>query len=311
MNDHHELHGIGALARHTGVPVRTIRFWCDSGVLPVTARSAAGHRMYDARALARVELVATLRKLGLGLRDIRAVLEERKSVAEVAEVHVRALDAEIRALRLQRAVLALIAGGGTTTEETEMLNELARLSASERQQLVDDFIADSFGNVSDASGLGSRMRQVTPALPDDPTPEQLQAWVEVARLLQDPAFRKRVREMAVAGAERSAEEPFDRKKGRAFATLVSEQAGAALAAGVDPTSAAAEEVIRKILPDATPAKRAEVARELATYTDARVERYWQLVAVINGWGAFPSTTPAFEWLIDALRADGVRSQTVN
>jgi DNA-binding transcriptional MerR regulator len=260
--------------------------------------------MYDARALARVELVATLRKLGLGLRDIRAVLEERKSVAEVAEVHVRALDAEIRALRLQRAVLALIAGGETTTEETEMLNELARLSASERQQLVDDFIADSFGNVSDASGLGSRMRQVTPALPDDPTPEQLQAWVEVARLLQDPAFRKRVREMAVAGAERSAEEPFDRKKGRAFATLVSERAGAALAAGVDPASAAAEAVIREILPDATPAKRAEAARELATYTDARVERYWQLVAVINGWGAFPTTTPAFEWLIEALRAHG-------
>jgi len=299
-----DLHGIGALARRTGVSVRTIRFWCDSGVVPATTRSAAGHRLYDDRALARVELVATLRKLGLGLRDIRAVLEERRSVADVAAVHVRALDAEIRALRLQRAVLSLIAAGGTSAEETQMLDDLARLTASERQQLVDDFIADSFGSVTDPSGIGARMRQVTPSLPDDPTPEQLHAWVEVARLLQDSSFRARVREMAVAGASAAGDQPFDRKQGKAFASAVSEHAGAALAAGIDPGSPAAEEVVRRILPDAAPAKRAEVARQLATFTDARVERYWQLVAVINGWGAFPPTTPAFQWLIDALRAHG-------
>ena len=302
MTDGGDLYGIGELARRTGVSVRTIRFWCDSGVVPATTRSAAGHRMYDARALARVELVATLRKLGLGLRDIRAVLEEQRSVAEVAAVHVRALDAEIRALRLQRSVLSLIAAGAASTEDTKMLDELARLTASERQQLVDDFITDSFGSVTDPSGIGARMRQVTPALPDDPTPEQLRAWVEVARLLQDPSFRTRVREMAVAGASAAGDQPFDRKQGKAFASTVSEHAGAALAAGIAPASPEAEEVIRRLLPDATAAKRAETARQLATFTDARVERYWQLVAVINGWGAFPSTTPAFQWLIEALRA---------
>jgi DNA-binding transcriptional MerR regulator len=302
MRDDGDLHGIGALARRTGVSVRTIRFWCDSGVVPATTRSAAGHRLYDARAVARVELVATLRKLGLGLRDIRAVLDERRSVAEVAAVHVRALDVEIRALRLQRAVLSLIAAGGASTEETKMLDELARLSMSERQQLVDDFIADSFGSVTDPGDIGERMRQVTPALPDDPTPEQLHAWVEVARLLQDPSFRARVREMAVAGTSSAGDQPFDRKQGKAFASTVSEHAGAALAAGIDPASPEAEEVIRRILPDATAAKRAAVAGQLATFTDARVERYWQLVAVINGWGAFPPATPAFQWLVDALRA---------
>lgn len=183
-----------------------------------------------------------------------------------------------------------------------MLDELATLTASERQQLVDDFIADSFGSVTDRSGIGARMRQVTPALPDDPTPEQLRAWVEVARLLQDSSFRTRVREMAVASASESGDQPFDRKQGRAFASTVSEHAGTALAAGIDPASPAAEEVIRRILPDATAAKRAEAAGQLATFTDVRVERYWQLVAVINGWGNFPSTTPAFQWLIEALRA---------
>jgi DNA-binding transcriptional MerR regulator len=304
MNENGDLHGIGELARRTGVSVRTIRFWCDSGVVPATTRTAAGHRLYDARALARVELVAALRKLGLGLSDIRAVLENRRSVAEVAALHVRALDTEIRALRFQRAVLSLIAAGGASTEETKMLNELARLSASERQKLVDDFVTDSFGSARDPGGIGERMRQLTPALPDDPTTEQLHAWVEVARLLQDPSFRARVREMAVAGAREASDQPFDREQGKAFASTVSKHAGAALAAGIDPASGEAEEVIRRILPDATAAKRAELARQLETFTDARVERYWQLVAVINGWTPFPPTTPAFHWLIDALRAHG-------
>lgn len=298
-----DLYAIGALARRTGVPVRTIRFWCDSGVVPATTRSAAGHRLYDARAIARVELVATLRKLGLGLGDIRAVLENRKSMADVAALHARALDAQIRALRLQRSVLSLIASGGVSSEDTKMLDELARLSASERQQLVDDFVADSFGSVHDASGIGERMRQVTPALPDDATAEQLRAWVEVARLLQDSTFRARVREMAVAGAREAAGgQPFDREQGKAFANMVSEHAGAALAAGIDPSSPEAEEVIVRILPGATAARRTELAGQLATFTDARVERYWQLVAVINGWTPFPPSTPAFQWLIEALRA---------
>ena len=146
------------------------------------------------------------------------------------------------------------------------------------------------------------MRQVTPALPDDPTAEQLRAWVEVARLLQDPSFRARVREMAVAGAREAGDQPFDREQGKAFAITVSKHAGAALAAGIDPASPEAEEVIRRILPDATAAKRARLARQLATFTDARVERYWQLVAAINGWTPLPPTTPAFRWLIDALNA---------
>jgi hypothetical protein len=34
-----------------------------------------------------------------------------------------------------------------------------------------------------------------------------------------------------------------------------------------------------------------------------VERYWQLLAIINNRPVPPSVVPAFEWLIAALRAD--------
>ena len=45
---------IGQLARRSGVPVRTIRFWSDEGILPETDRSAAGYRRYGPDAVARL-----------------------------------------------------------------------------------------------------------------------------------------------------------------------------------------------------------------------------------------------------------------
>jgi hypothetical protein len=34
-----------------------------------------------------------------------------------------------------------------------------------------------------------------------------------------------------------------------------------------------------------------------------VERYWQLLAILNGQPVPPSVVPAFDWLIAALRAN--------
>jgi hypothetical protein len=80
---------------------------------------------------------------------------------------------------------------------------------------------------------------------------------------------------------------------------VAEHAGAALTAGVDATSAEAADVVGRIAPAGD---RAALAAQLERFTDARVERYWALLGVINGWPAWPSQIPAFEWFIAALRA---------
>ena len=41
---------IGKLAARLGVPVRTVRFWSDEGLVDPPARSAGGYRLYDAAA---------------------------------------------------------------------------------------------------------------------------------------------------------------------------------------------------------------------------------------------------------------------
>lgn len=68
---------IGELAKRTGLPVKTIRFYSDEGLLPRTDRTHSGYRLYDIKAMARLELVKTLRGLGLGLRRRRARFDTR------------------------------------------------------------------------------------------------------------------------------------------------------------------------------------------------------------------------------------------
>jgi hypothetical protein len=44
------------------------------------------------------------------------------------------------------------------------------------------------------------------------------------------------------------------------------------------------------------------ADRLEQGADPRAERYWQLLAVINGRPPVPTTMPAWRWTIEALRA---------
>ncbi|WP_214405850.1 MerR family transcriptional regulator [Pseudonocardia lacus] len=291
---------IGQLARRSGVPARTIRFWSDEGVLPETDRSRGNYRRYDSRAVARLDLVRTLRELGLGLDDVRLVLERRRSVQDVAAAHVQAIDSQIRALRVQRALCTLLAGGEWSERKAALMNDLARLSAAERQQMIDEFVDATFAGTdpqAPGAGIAGAMRSMPAELPDDPSTEQVAAWVELAELVGDPAFRARVREMAVAGSAPATEAPA------IDPAAVAEHAGGALAAGVDPASEEGQRVLARITgPDFDPGRRAAAADTLATFSDRRVERYWQLLGVLNGWAPVPSSVPAFEWVIAALRA---------
>ena len=303
MSESAELYTIGEAARRAGVSARTVRFWCDSGVLPPAGRSADGYRRFDAPAIARLDLVVTLRDLGIGLDDIRAVLGGSKSVAELAQVHAAALDAEIRVLRLRRAVLRVLAARGcSTTEEAKLVNDLARLSARERQQVIDDFVDATFAGINPddpTMQIAKGMRKMPATLPDDPSAEQVDAWLELAGLVGDEGFQRRMREIALAGSAPSAEY-------RDYENLgLNEELVQAAAKGIDPASPEGREIFGHLVPPDTPrAQRERLAAQLETFTDERVERYWQLLGVLNGWTPVLPRVPAIRWLEAALRAHG-------
>jgi hypothetical protein len=46
-----------------------------------------------------------------------------------------------------------------------------------------------------------------------------------------------------------------------------------------------------------------MARQFEEAHDPRVERYWRLVWIVNGWQVVPNLIPVYPWLIQALRSD--------
>jgi hypothetical protein len=74
--------------------------------------------------VAGLDLVRTLRELGVDLPAIRKVVHRELPLPAVAA----ALDVQIRILRLRRAVLTAVARRGPAPEEMDLMHKLARLS---------------------------------------------------------------------------------------------------------------------------------------------------------------------------------------
>ncbi|MFE6551760.1 helix-turn-helix domain-containing protein [Streptomyces sp. NPDC004096] len=289
---------IGELARATGLTVRTIRYWSDEGALPPVARSSGGYRLYDAASVARLELIRTLRELGLGLEDVRRVLGGEATVTEVAAAHVAALDAQIRALKVTRAVLSTVARRGSSAEEMTLMNKLARLSAAERKRIMEEFVEELLHGLDTVDpAIRERMRRSAADLPEDPTPEQVDAWVELAEMLQDPEFRATMRKATeFNAADRGPDVPAGASLW--FVKRLVELVGAARERGIAPEAPEAGPVLHDLLGDAD---LAAVQDRMETAFDGRVARYRELLCVVNGQPA-PQHREEFAWVVAALRA---------
>jgi DNA-binding transcriptional MerR regulator len=306
------LYSIGELARRTGLTVKTIRFYSDRGIVAPTGRSPAGYRLYSIDAVARLDLVRTMRELGLDLPTIRKVVDRELSLPEVAAAHAEALAVQIRVLGMRRAVLMAVAERGSTPEETELMHRLAQLSEDERRRLIGDFLDAVFGGLDATPAFAGAMRSMTPELPDNPEAEQVQAWVELAEMSLDPDFRTMMRRMAEDQAAEQTRSDTMRPR-RHIAAVVRDQVGPALAAGIDPSSPQADPIVAAFTAQCAHLLRhpddVELRRRLATrlenVNDPRRERYLQQLAVVNGWPAPESLTPVLDWSVQALR---VRTQ---
>ncbi|MDF2979945.1 MAG: putative MerR-family transcriptional regulator [Actinomycetospora sp.] len=65
---------VSQLARRSGVPASTVRFYEQEGLLPAR-RSPSGYRLYDEVAVDRLAFIGTAKSLGLPLPEIRRLLE--------------------------------------------------------------------------------------------------------------------------------------------------------------------------------------------------------------------------------------------
>ena len=90
------IHEVGKLA---GVSVRTLHHYDAIGLLPPTALTEAGYRLYDDTALARLQSILLFRELEFPLKDIKRILDDPNFDQAAA------LEDQIKLLELRRKQL--------------------------------------------------------------------------------------------------------------------------------------------------------------------------------------------------------------
>lgn len=97
---------IGELAKEVGVPVASIRYYEQQGLLPKPARSESNYRQYGPDATKHLAFIAQCRSLDIGMAEIRRLLDlAEMPEADCREVDVM-LDEHIDRVRRQRRSLA-------------------------------------------------------------------------------------------------------------------------------------------------------------------------------------------------------------
>lgn len=332
MNDH-TLYPIGDAARRSGLSVSAVRFYADSGLIEPTGLNEAGHRMYDIHAIARLELVRTLRELDTDLDEIRRLLEGGTTLHDLLATHLEIVERQERTLRARRAVLRTLIKQGATTAQADLMHKLVSMTDEEREQTIDDFWNDVGEDLDVCEGFVDRLRTMRPVLPADPTAAQLEAWIELADLVSNRAFRDAVRTYlhdaySIPEARVLTTEPF-----QAFIYVngppLVEELLAAYRAGESPRSPRAQQAVTHFMEAATalsdtpltpevrnrmadlyrqsPDILRQIAEEEATsesptYDDTH-GRYLSLVALINGTATEEDLySIPYDWIAEAMRA---------
>ncbi|MEV0030151.1 MerR family transcriptional regulator [Nocardia sp. NPDC050793] len=289
--------GIGELSRQTGVPVRTLRFYCDEGILE-PRRSSGGHRLFDpVTTVDQVLLVRRLRGLGLSLTAIVDVLTARVSISEAVAIERAALDTELGTLTWRRASLVAVEDAPPSRRAAR----LALLAAVHDRHAAYDSLVTFWRRL--LAPLPSDMfdgfvAMNIPEPPADPTARQVVAYAELVTVTADPASAPAM------SRQLWRPDPVGIHDKRVLLTGVAEACGIAgplVVARVEPRPGieldqflAAHAAARR--EGDTPRFRQRILHG-GNDTDPRIHRYWKLTTEITG----ETTAGAAQyWLYRAL-----------
>ena len=123
------------MARETGLSVRALHYYDEIGLLSPSRRTEAGHRLYEAGDVARLQQIKSLRHLGFGLEEIRDCLDRPGfSLQQVIELHLARLREQIELQqRLCNSLEAIAA----------RLNLMEEVSFEETAQMITEVISMS------------------------------------------------------------------------------------------------------------------------------------------------------------------------
>ncbi|MEA2460224.1 MAG: hypothetical protein QOH90_401 [Actinomycetota bacterium] len=186
---------------------------------------------------------------------------------------------------------------------------MTRLTNEERKAVIERFFERiTEGIPVDQQWVTTMRTGSSPELPQDPTREQLDAWIELAEIVTDEGF---IAEMRATTEKFWSDAPSDFEPGALFKAYaeVSDNAAQAMASGLSPSSseggAIAERVItshaRAVHKEDDEGFRASMLDGYANQ-DPRAARYWELLATIRGDESAAQQTRVTNWIAEAVRA---------
>jgi DNA-binding transcriptional MerR regulator len=186
-------YSIGQLAKAAGVPVKTLRYYSNIGLLEPAAITEAKYRRYRDRDVVKVALIRSLRSLGFSLDVIREVMHNRQTAREVVQLQLAVLESQRRSIQRQIAVLRVVNGQSTDADvldQVRLAHAAASLSSAERDAQIAGYISQ-LGRRS-KKHLGTRLiREIALAdLPEELNPAQLEAWIRLSAIMQDPSMQR-------------------------------------------------------------------------------------------------------------------------
>lgn len=174
---------IGELAKRAGITVKTVRFYSDRGLLPETARSAGGHRLYGPGALDRLRLIRSLRALDLPVPAVRRILapaddplDVREDVLEDALAQqLRDIGSHLAALRWREAALRLVQDC-PPAERAARLRLIAAVPVPPSTAVLARFWRRWLPAGMPARLVATILDQAIPQPPADPSPAHVRAF---------------------------------------------------------------------------------------------------------------------------------------
>ncbi len=137
---------VDGVIKATGLSRETLRYYEKMGLLNPQRRATNGYRVYAADDLDRLEFIFRTKKAGFTIREIRELLDLKKSVnvtcrlgRDMAREQIRQVDEKIVALREVRSILADFA----ESCEQAGLDEPCSLSFHLKPVLFDETMFDS------------------------------------------------------------------------------------------------------------------------------------------------------------------------
>ncbi|OUL28095.1 heavy metal-responsive transcriptional regulator [Nostoc sp. RF31YmG] len=118
---------IGLVAKESGVPIKTIRYYEELGLLQASGRTEGGFRLFNSDVLARLNFIKRTQNLGMTLAEIKEFLHVHdggelpcEHIKTKLEDKVAEIDEQIQQLlTLRQDLVALISNWETTTENSE------------------------------------------------------------------------------------------------------------------------------------------------------------------------------------------------